>query len=126
MSSGAGTPVRPSGDRSSLYPLGAPFAIRSGARNVTDAGAAVEDGALGRWAMMICRCAWHPRYYGYPWVRGIVSWRGWNVRFTDGICPRCVARFRKEHQAHLLRRDSARPASPEPAVRAEPVANPGA
>ena len=53
--------------------------------------------------MLICRCAWHPRYYGYPLVNGVVSWRGWNVRFTDGICPRCLERFRVEHAGFLER-----------------------
>ena len=36
--------------------------------------------------MLIGRCAWHQRYCGYPLLNGVVSWRGWNVRFTDGIC----------------------------------------
>ncbi len=54
--------------------------------------------------MLIGRCAWHPRYYGYPRVSGVTSWRGWNVRFTDGICPRCLERFRTEHAVFLTRR----------------------
>ena len=55
--------------------------------------------------MLICRCAWHRRYYGYPLLSGVVSWRGLSVRFTDGICPRCVERFRSEHRTFLSRRD---------------------
>ena len=51
--------------------------------------------------MLICRCAWHRRYVGYPRLSGVVSWRGWNVRFTDGICERCLVRFRAEHQRYL-------------------------
>lgn len=46
--------------------------------------------------MLVRRCAWHRRYYGYPTLYGIASWRGWNLRFTDGACPRCVLRVRKE------------------------------
>jgi hypothetical protein len=55
--------------------------------------------------MLICRCAWHPRYYGYPLWNGISSWRGVAVQFTDGICSRCVHRFRDEHRRFLERRD---------------------
>jgi hypothetical protein len=43
-------------------------------------------------------------------LSGIASWRGWNVRFTDGICDKCLARFRAEHQRFLQRR--AEPVSP--------------
>ena len=54
--------------------------------------------------MMICRCAWHPRYYGYPFWSGIASWRGVAVQFTDGICSRCASRFREENRRFLERR----------------------
>jgi len=54
--------------------------------------------------MMICRCAWHPYYYEHPLWNGVVSWRGWSVRFTDGICTRCVQKFRVEHREMLERR----------------------
>ena len=57
--------------------------------------------------MLICRCAWHRRYYGYPLLSGVVSWRGLSVRFTDGICPRCLDRFRVEHRVFLNRREPA-------------------
>ena len=57
--------------------------------------------------MLICRCAWHRRYYGYPLLSGVVSWRGLGIRFTDGICPRCLERFRSEHRVFLSRRDPA-------------------
>ncbi len=56
--------------------------------------------------MLICRCAWHSHYYGYPLLSGIASWRGWNVRFTDGICSRCLARFREEHRTLFERRNA--------------------
>ena len=51
--------------------------------------------------MLIGRCAWHPGYRGYPLLSGVRSWRGWGVRFTDGICATCLARFRAEHQRYL-------------------------
>jgi hypothetical protein len=54
--------------------------------------------------MLIGRCAWHLQYYGYPALSGVASWRGLSLRFTDGICPRCVAQFRTEHQHYLERR----------------------
>ena len=61
-------------------------------------------------AVLICRCAWHQRYCGYPLVSGVASWRGWTVRFTDGICEKCLERFRAEHRVFLeRRRPSARP-----------------
>jgi hypothetical protein len=58
----------------------------------------------GESAVLICRCAWHPTYQGYPLLNGIASWRGWTVKFTDGICDRCLARFRAEHQQFLKKR----------------------
>jgi hypothetical protein len=54
--------------------------------------------------MLIGRCAWHTLYYGHPRWEGVASWQGWGLRFTDGICPRCLERFREEHQAALERR----------------------
>ena len=54
--------------------------------------------------MLICRCAWHPQYFGHPFWNGVVSWKGWAVRFTDGICPRCLKRFRATHRDVLERR----------------------
>jgi hypothetical protein len=54
--------------------------------------------------MLLCRCAWHRRYRGYPLVSGVVSWRGFSVRFTDGICRGCLERFRAEHKHFLSRR----------------------
>lgn len=54
--------------------------------------------------MLICRCAWHTRYFGRPLWNGVASWRGLRLRFTDGICPRCLQRFRSEHHRLLERR----------------------
>lgn len=54
--------------------------------------------------VLICRCAWHPRYQGYPLLHGVASWRGWNVRFTDGICGKCLERFRAEYKNYLQKR----------------------
>jgi len=47
--------------------------------------------------MLISRCAWHRRYYGYTRVLGISSWRGLQPRLTDGICQKCAARVRADH-----------------------------
>jgi hypothetical protein len=46
--------------------------------------------------VLIRRCAWHRTYHGYPLVSGVASWRGWTVSFTDGMCPGCAARYRRE------------------------------
>ena len=54
--------------------------------------------------MLISRCAWHPRYHGYPLVEGVASWSGWGVKFTDGICADCAVRFRDENRAFFERR----------------------
>jgi hypothetical protein len=59
--------------------------------------------------VLICRCAWHQRYRGYPWLNGVASWRGWKVRFTDGICETCLERFRTEHQRYLPKRPDTLP-----------------
>jgi hypothetical protein len=48
--------------------------------------------------MLIGRCAWHRQYFGYPSLSGVASWRGLSLRFTDGICPRCLEHFRSDHQ----------------------------
>jgi hypothetical protein len=68
--------------------------------------------------VLICRCAWHQRYRGYPLLNGVASWRGWNVRFTDGICETCLKRFRAEHQQYL----QTRPADPPATVSTAPAA----
>jgi hypothetical protein len=54
--------------------------------------------------MIISRCAWHRRYHGRPLWSGVASWRGLFVRFTDGICARCLERFRSDHRGMLERR----------------------
>jgi hypothetical protein len=54
--------------------------------------------------MLIGRCAWHRQYHGYPLLHGVTSWRGLSLRFTDGICPRCLEQFRSEHRSFLERR----------------------
>ena len=66
--------------------------------------------------MVICRSAWHQRYRGYPIVNGVAS--GWSVRFTDGICGKCLERFRAEHRQYLEKP----PADPHATVRAAPAA----
>jgi len=54
--------------------------------------------------MLIGRCAWHRQYHGYPLLQGVASWRGLGLRFTDGICERCLEQFRTEHRAFFRRR----------------------
>lgn len=44
--------------------------------------------------MLLARCAWHRRYFGYTIVVGVASWRGWSVGLSDGICRRCARRVR--------------------------------
>jgi hypothetical protein len=73
----------------------------------------------GEHGVLIGRCAWHPGYRGYPLLSGIASWRGWRVRFTDGICEKCLVRFRAEHQRYLQK-----PARPDAAQASRaPVPN---
>jgi hypothetical protein len=70
--------------------------------------------------VLIGRCAWHPSYRGYPLLSGITSWRGWGVRFTDGICATCLVRFRAEHQRYLQKRSRAEVVTaPRPSVPTE-------
>jgi hypothetical protein len=66
--------------------------------------------------MLIARCAWHPAYQGYPLWHGIASWRGLGIRFTDGICPRCLEHFRAEHRRFLERRERTGKTSRQPAA----------
>lgn len=64
--------------------------------------------------MLLSRCAWHPRYFGHPLVGRVVSWSGWSLRFTDGICPECATRFRAEYRAFVERRLGRDMGSPTP------------
>jgi hypothetical protein len=80
-----------------------------GARGLRDMGASASRQVEA--SVLICRCAWHRSYYGYPLVSGVASWRGWTVRFTDGICQKYLERFRAEHRVFLERHRTAPPAS---------------
>lgn len=46
--------------------------------------------------MLIRRCAWHREFHGYTLVHGVAAWRGFSVKFTDGVCRSCAARVRIE------------------------------
>lgn len=46
--------------------------------------------------MILRRCAWHRRYFGYPIVCGVAGWAGRGIDFTDWMCRRCAARIRRE------------------------------
>lgn len=47
-------------------------------------------------AMLIRRCAWHREFYGYTIIHGVAAWRGFSVKFSDGVCKSCAARVRIE------------------------------
>lgn len=49
--------------------------------------------------MLISRCAWHRMYRGYVKFLGVVSWQGWSVQFTDGMCRGCAQRLREDWRA---------------------------
>jgi hypothetical protein len=46
--------------------------------------------------VLIARCAWHRRYYGFGRLLGVSRWRGLRIGFTDGICRKCAARVRSD------------------------------
>ncbi len=46
--------------------------------------------------MVIRRCAWHRQYHGYGLLFGVMSWRGFKVRFSDGMCQECAARMPRD------------------------------
>jgi len=48
--------------------------------------------------VLLIRCAWHPRYHGYPRLLGVASRRGLSVHFTDAICPTCAMRVTPERR----------------------------
>jgi hypothetical protein len=71
-------------------------------------------GLLAKMRMLIRRCAWHLKYRGYRIVFGVASWRGFHLRFTDGLCGRCVVRHRSEWRAaHGIPDD---PPAPRPGI----------
>jgi hypothetical protein len=65
--------------------------------------------------VIIIRCAWHPRYRGYPKLISVASWQGRRLEFSDGLCSSCADRVRVE----TFRRDRApAPAPPRRTARA--------
>lgn len=56
--------------------------------------------------MLIRRCAWHREFHGYALIHGVASWRGLSIKFTDGVCRRCVARVRAEWHVGRTQADS--------------------
>ena len=46
--------------------------------------------------MVIRRCAWHRQHHGYGLLFGVMSWRGFKVQFTDGMCQECAARMPRD------------------------------
>jgi hypothetical protein len=47
-------------------------------------------------SVLISRCAWHPRNYGYAKLLGVARWRGLRLDYTDGICRKCAARVHSD------------------------------
>jgi hypothetical protein len=46
--------------------------------------------------MVFLRCVWHRRYFGYPALYGVRSWRGPELAIDDGRCAACAERRRAE------------------------------
>jgi hypothetical protein len=46
--------------------------------------------------VVLKRCVWHRRSFGYPVVFDVASWRGNGLHFVDSICGRCTARIRRD------------------------------
>jgi hypothetical protein len=42
--------------------------------------------------MIVLRCAWHRRHFGYSRPYGIASWRGARLIVTEGMCRACSRR----------------------------------
>ena len=59
------------------------------------------------------RCAWHPKYRGYPWLYGVRSWRGAGLSFSDGMCGSCVKQWRAEFHSGRVRLDDRPPVLPQ-------------
>lgn len=70
----------------------------------------------GRSAVYMRRCAWHPRYRGYPVILGVASWRGRGLRYTDGICRSCALHVRRDARAPGADREAVPLALPPAAV----------
>ena len=63
--------------------------------------------------MLLMRCAWHPKYHGYPWLYGVRSWRGASLSFSDGMCGSCVKQWRAEFHSGRVRLDDRPPVLPQ-------------
>jgi hypothetical protein len=63
--------------------------------------------------MLLMRCAWHPKYRGYPWLYGIRSWRGAGVSFSDGMCGPCARQWRAEFRSGRVRLGDDPPSLPK-------------
>ena len=63
--------------------------------------------------MLLMRCAWHPKYRGYPWLYGIRSWRGAGVSFSDGMCGPCARQWRAEFRSGRVRLGDDPPSLPQ-------------
>jgi hypothetical protein len=66
-------------------------------RFAPDSGAAHR--LLPHSVVLVMRCAWHPKYRGYPWIYSISSWRGRDLVVSDGMCRSCARHWRDEFRA---------------------------
>src|SRR5688572_28143895 len=49
--------------------------------------------------MIVMRCAWHPKYRGYPWIYEVDFRLGEGFLVSDGMCRPCARRWRAECRA---------------------------
>jgi hypothetical protein len=56
-----------------------------------------RDCAVAVHMLLIIRCAWHRRYSGWPKVIRLERARRLRPGWSDGMCPQCLAEFRRRH-----------------------------
>ena len=66
--------------------------------------------------MFIRRCAWHTKYHGYSKILGI-TWTGWGIEFSHGICSDCAARTRAEWRLPAASEPTPEPEAPRRPLR---------
>ncbi|HEX9818427.1 MAG TPA: hypothetical protein VGD07_02285 [Methylomirabilota bacterium] len=52
--------------------------------------------------VLISRCAWHRRYYGFGKLLGVSRGGEMRVSFTDGICRKCATRVRSDFKVSRI------------------------
>jgi hypothetical protein len=66
--------------------------------------------------VFIRRCAWHTKYHGYSKILGI-TWTGWGIQFSHGICSDCAARTRAEWRLPAASEPAPAPEAPRRPLR---------